>query len=33
MSQEGAMGMARAGFTYDQILTHYYTGTKVELKK
>lgn len=33
MSQEGAMGMAKAGFTYDQILTHYYTGTKVELKK
>ncbi|MHB8062070.1 MAG: SpoIID/LytB domain-containing protein [Ruminiclostridium sp.] len=33
MSQEGAMGMAKAGFTYDQILTHYYTGTKIELKK
>ncbi len=33
MSQEGAMGMAKAGFTYEQILTHYYTGTKVEIKK
>lgn len=33
MSQEGAMGMAKAGFKYDEILTHYYTGTKVELKK
>ncbi len=33
MSQEGAMGMAKAGFTFEQILTHYYTGTKVELKK
>lgn len=32
MSQEGAMGMAKAGFTYEQILTHYYTGTKVEIK-
>ncbi len=33
MSQEGAMGMAKAGFTYEQILTHYYTDTKVEIKK
>jgi stage II sporulation protein D len=33
MSQEGAMGMAKAGFTYDEILTHYYSGTKIELKK
>jgi len=33
MSQEGAMGMARASFTYDQILAHYYTGTKIELWK
>lgn len=33
MSQEGAMGMAKAGFTYEQILAHYYTGTKVEIKK
>ena len=30
MSQEGAKGMANAGFTYDQILTHYFPGTKVE---
>ncbi|NMB33076.1 MAG: SpoIID/LytB domain-containing protein [Clostridium sp.] len=30
MSQEGAKGMAEAGFTYDKILTHYFTGTKVE---
>lgn len=33
MSQEGAKGRANAGFTYDQILAHYYTGTKIELKK
>ncbi len=30
MSQEGAKGMANAGFTYEQILTHYYTGTIVQ---
>lgn len=30
MSQEGAKGMANAGFTYDEILAHYFTGTKVE---
>ncbi|MGI6669414.1 MAG: hypothetical protein ACOX4M_08615 [Acetivibrionales bacterium] len=30
MSQEGAIGMAKAGFTYDQILMHYFQGTKVE---
>lgn len=30
MSQEGAKGMADAGFTYEEILTHYFTGTKVE---
>jgi len=30
MSQEGAKGMADAGFTYKEILTHYFTGTKVE---
>lgn len=29
MSQNGAKGMARAGFTYDQILTHYFQGTEV----
>ena len=31
MSQWGARGMAEAGFTYDQILTYYYTG--IEVKK
>ncbi len=29
MSQYGALGMARAGFPYDQILKHYYTGVTV----
>lgn len=33
MSQEGAKGMANAGFTFNQILTHYYTGTQIEVKK
>lgn len=33
MSQEGAKGMANAGFTFDQILLHYYTGTKIEIAK
>jgi len=33
MSQEGAKGYANAGHTYDWILEHYYTGTKIELKK
>lgn len=32
MSQEGAKGMANAGFTFEQILTHYYSGTKIEAK-
>ncbi|MBU8881160.1 SpoIID/LytB domain-containing protein [Bacillus sp. FJAT-29790] len=31
MSQWGARGMAEAGYTYDQIIKHYYTG--VEVKK
>ena len=31
LSQYGANGMAQRGYTYDQILTHYYTG--VEIKK
>ena len=31
MSQYGAEGMARKGYTYDQIIKHYYTG--VEIKK
>lgn len=30
MSQYGAEGMARAGYTYDQILKYYYTGVKIE---
>jgi stage II sporulation protein D len=29
MSQYGAYGYAKQGFTYDQILTHYYTGTTI----
>ncbi len=33
MSQDGAMGMANAGFTFEEILTHYYTGTKIQLKQ
>ncbi len=30
MSQWGAKVMAEQGFTFEEILTHYYTGTKVE---
>ncbi|HEY9062618.1 MAG TPA: SpoIID/LytB domain-containing protein [Pseudobacteroides sp.] len=30
MSQNGAMGMAKAGYKYDQILTHYFQGTVIE---
>jgi stage II sporulation protein D len=30
MSQEGAKGFARIGYTYDQILKHYFTGVTVE---
>ncbi len=30
MSQEGAKGFARQGYTYDQILKHYYTGVTIE---
>jgi stage II sporulation protein D len=29
MSQYGAFGYAKHGFKYDQILTHYYTGTTI----
>lgn len=32
MSQYGAYGMALQGKTYGEILTHYYTGTKVETR-
>lgn len=31
MSQYGAQGMAQEGYTYDEILKHYYTG--IEIKK
>jgi len=30
MSQEGAKGFANKGYTYDQILKHYFPGTTVE---
>ncbi len=30
MSQYGAKGMADAGFDFEEILTHYYTGTHLE---
>jgi len=30
MSQEGAIGMGKAGLKYDEILTHYFQGTKIE---
>lgn len=30
MCQCGAIGMARAGFDHEYILTHYYTGTRIE---
>lgn len=30
MSQSGAKGMAKAGFTYDEILEYYFTGTEVK---
>ena len=29
MSQYGASGMAKAGYTYQQILKHYYTGVSI----
>jgi len=29
MSQVGAFGLARMGWTYDKILTHYYTGVEI----
>ena len=29
MSQYGAKGMAEAGFTYDQIIKHYFTGVEI----
>ncbi|MDO4482366.1 MAG: stage II sporulation protein D [Bacillota bacterium] len=30
MSQYGANGMAREGYKYDEILTHYYSGVSIE---
>ena len=30
MSQYGAKGMAEKGYTYEEILKHYYTGITVE---
>lgn len=30
LSQEGAIGMGKAGIKYDEILTHYFQGTKIE---
>jgi stage II sporulation protein D len=30
MSQEGAIGMAKAGITYDDIIRHYFKGTDVQ---
>lgn len=33
MSQYGADYMARQGFTFDEILSHYYPGTELELLK
>ncbi|NJD02494.1 MAG: SpoIID/LytB domain-containing protein [Ruminiclostridium sp.] len=30
MSQEGARSMGKAGFKYDEIITHYFSGTKIE---
>ena len=30
MSQYGALGMAKAGYSYEEILTHYYQGTKIK---
>ena len=30
LSQSGAIEMAELGFTYEQILNHYYQGTKIK---
>lgn len=30
MSQYGALGMAKEGYTYDEILKHYYQGTEIK---
>jgi stage II sporulation protein D len=31
MSQTGAAGMAEAGYTYEEILMHYYPGTSISV--
>src|SRR3990170_8168935 len=31
LSQYGAFGMSREGFTADQIISHYYTGASVQV--
>ena len=33
MSQYGALGMAKAGYTYNEILSHYYTNTTIKKLK
>ncbi|HMD57605.1 MAG TPA: SpoIID/LytB domain-containing protein [Solirubrobacteraceae bacterium] len=33
MSQDGALGFARHGFSYEQILAHYYTGTTIGMAR
>ena len=33
MSQYGALGMAKVGYTYKEILSHYYTNTKISKLK
>ena len=33
MSQYGALGMAKEGYIYEEILSHYYTNTKIEKLK
>ena len=30
MSQYGANGMAKEGYEYDEILTHYYSGVEIK---
>ena len=30
MSQSGAMGMAKAGYSYEEILEYYYQGIQIQ---
>ena len=30
LSQNGAQGMAQQGYTYEEIIKHYYTGVTIE---